>query len=222
MYSVVHFYQEDTIEGVPSNWITKLGNEQFCYWPGKNGVTSLIKRCVPYNKSWELVKCIVKYTADSYEDMREKCKLAVYSTAAENSDEEQHRVISSESDDVQIPSPPTKRKKVFSQDQLPSSNKSAKSMTRSATVISTDSDEVDIPPSPPIKKRKVSSNEPSTSCGRSSKVTVTTEKNTSLVLVVKALDEKVGRLEDKIDEIVLSMAEIEKDGKNFMIKLNVA
>ena len=151
MFSVVHFFQEDTIEGVPTQWLCKLGNDMYCYWPDKHGVTSLIKRCVPCNKSWQLVKCTVKYTAETYEEMREKCKMAIYSTANENTEEEHERQASSSNNELEVPSPPTKRKATSKSQPLIGSKKSTQRSTKKPMRLDTDSStDSDIPvPVPP-------------------------------------------------------------------------
>ena len=119
-YTVVHFKEENSVEGVPSSWIINVNNKVCCYWPPKNvagGITSLIKRCASADLSWSLAKCSIIFKASSYSDMREKCKEAAYLTGSENTEREESIVteesdFESDSSEEMFPSPPSKKMKV--------------------------------------------------------------------------------------------------------------
>lgn len=71
-YSIVHFFDDNTVETVPGHWVDKKHGT--CAWPKKYKTASRLieKKCMPneieftYLKSRELYKGIGKYNLISY------------------------------------------------------------------------------------------------------------------------------------------------------------
>jgi len=55
-YSVVDFPLEETVEAVPSSWLTE--NRKECYYPGVPNVAAFIKRHEPPSETWLKFSCI--------------------------------------------------------------------------------------------------------------------------------------------------------------------
>ena len=67
MFTIVHFTEENSIQGVPSAWLTKVLGKDFCHFPEKNlNPSKLVKKMKAVDKSWPLHPCIIKDTASSY------------------------------------------------------------------------------------------------------------------------------------------------------------
>ena len=119
MYSIVIFDEENTTEGVPSKWIKKISNENFCYWPlrlKREKIAKMIKaNADPSTSSWNLLKCRIKFEAQTYEEMKIKAMEAeVMSSQVEASDSESQSMIDNsrgESSSCASPSPPCRNKK---------------------------------------------------------------------------------------------------------------
>ena len=79
MYSIVVFPKENSaVEGVPSSWTTTHLEKLYCMWPDVklDKLSVLIRKCSKPSDSftWKLVRCILKDTAETYEEMRSKAK----------------------------------------------------------------------------------------------------------------------------------------------------
>ena len=121
MYLIVLFPNENSVEGVPKSWVTEKKGKQYCYWPRKaEKVTAYVKKNEPPGKDWLKVTCVVKCSAETYEEMRSKVKEAQDITTEYHSSSESEtskgsplrRSSSSSDEDCNIscpPSPPQKR-----------------------------------------------------------------------------------------------------------------
>ena len=79
MFSVVVFDDENSVEGVPSSWIKKLGNQTYCYWPPRHSkdrlnIYNLIRKEITASTDWNLLTCRIKCETESFKDMRRKVK----------------------------------------------------------------------------------------------------------------------------------------------------
>lgn len=118
MYSIIYFLEVNSVESVPSSWVTKVGQSTYCYWPNKKaagGISNLIKKCVPHDTTWNLIKCTLVFKAVTYQEMRGKCEEASYLTMSETVDSDHESVgskIQSDDSEVELPEPPHKTKKM--------------------------------------------------------------------------------------------------------------
>lgn len=67
MFSVVHFYEDNSVAVVPENWITTdIGTRQTqCVWPNEKNMTKievLVKKGVLPGKNWKLYEIRVLKT----------------------------------------------------------------------------------------------------------------------------------------------------------------
>jgi len=122
MYLVILFTKENVVEGVPESWVFEEDHKKYCYWPPKNDkVTAYVKRNEPPRDDWRRYRCIVKYTTNTYEELRVKVKEATnVTTECNSSDSDTPRkqilakpVYNSEVEERScspVPPPPTKRR----------------------------------------------------------------------------------------------------------------
>ena len=99
----------------------KLDGNTYCLWPRLPSyeVSKLIKNAVSPSSSWKLVKCKVKYTAESYKEMilkRREAEIVSTTECAISSDEDlgkegaasRTRLLSDSEES--LPEPPLKKK----------------------------------------------------------------------------------------------------------------
>ena len=133
MYSVVHFPDENSVEGVPKKWVRKGRNDKtFCYWPPstfkRNLISKLVKEVASPSEDWCLYPCVIKFEVADYNNMLTKAKEAEIATteAPSSSDGEEpstsnqkKRTLQSDSESsFDLPSPPPKRKKIQMNSEL--------------------------------------------------------------------------------------------------------
>ena len=84
MYLVIFFYEENSVEGVPKNWVRKCSDgKSYCYWPSqfnKNKISKLVKDLAPLSKTWKVYPCTIKAEAIDYQSMLVKAKEAEIAT----------------------------------------------------------------------------------------------------------------------------------------------
>lgn len=116
MFSIVHFYKENSVEGVPSSWVKSTDSKTLCYWPPKpmlKGKISNMVRCLDLpSASWNIFPCYVKATAESYSEMLSKAKEAEIASCL-SSDDEDFQVLKTlnrfkRHPSLSLPSPPMK------------------------------------------------------------------------------------------------------------------
>lgn len=57
-WTVVHFDNDNTVEAVPSTWISGEEKKGFmCYWPPDDILNLALKKCFPPQKNWPALKC---------------------------------------------------------------------------------------------------------------------------------------------------------------------
>ena len=65
---------ENSVQDVPSSWVTKIEDNSYCYWPKDDAKASkLKKKCTPPQTDWKLVPCVVKKEVASFEEGRLAC-----------------------------------------------------------------------------------------------------------------------------------------------------
>ena len=117
MYTIVLFTEENSIQGVPTEWISKLQDGYYCRFPDKNlNPSKLVKKMKSVDLSWPLHPCIIKDTASSYELMLQlENDFLLSTTDCQDSEKSEISDLEEISGDEIIPLPPmAKRKKSFS------------------------------------------------------------------------------------------------------------
>ena len=121
MYLIVLFHNENSVEAVPKSWVTeKKANNTVIGLEKLKKLQPMLKKNEPPGKDWLKVTCIVKCSAETYEEMRSKVKEAQDITTEYHSSSESEtskgrpfgRSSSSSDEDCNIscpPSPPQKR-----------------------------------------------------------------------------------------------------------------
>ncbi|XP_063931009.1 uncharacterized protein LOC135143090 [Zophobas morio] len=70
-WSVVHFLATNTVASVPNNWIKKIEDQFYCYWPeGDKDVSKKVKKYYSPDSTWHFLEVRVLKQCDTYDETR--------------------------------------------------------------------------------------------------------------------------------------------------------
>ena len=111
-YSYFHFEDQNSIQGVPTEWISKLQGQDYCHFPDKNlNPSKLVKKMKSVDPSWLLHPCTIKDKASSYEMMLQLEKDFLHSTDCQDSEKSEISDLEEISDDEMVALLPMAKRK---------------------------------------------------------------------------------------------------------------
>ena len=101
MFTIVIFNEEKgtPVEGVPNQWLKKIGKDTFCYWPNNN-TSNYIKKCSQPDPTWKLCKCQVLSKAATYDLMIKQRRESMELTLEQETEHSAVEETSEECDEV--------------------------------------------------------------------------------------------------------------------------